>query len=132
MDWVFLQEYLWVICIRINFIIYTPFPNETAFLVTWSMFTCRSFQSPIEVPGVSNSDFLRLAANARRKQLGQEELGPLEFYGFVMPKARAGASTLLCLDTTARWECSGHGREATGTAQALCQGQLVHVKFYIR
>jgi Fe-S cluster assembly ATPase SufC len=45
-----------------------------------------SFQSPVEVPGVSNSDFLRLAANARRKQLGLEELGPLEFYGFVMPK----------------------------------------------
>ncbi len=45
-----------------------------------------SFQSPVEVPGVSNSDFLRLAANARRKQLGQEELGPLEFYGYVMPK----------------------------------------------
>lgn len=35
---------------------------------------------------MSNSDFLRLAANARRKQLGQEELGPLEFYGYVMPK----------------------------------------------
>lgn len=45
-----------------------------------------SFQSPVEVPGVSNSDFLRLAANARRKELGQEELGPLEFYGFVIPK----------------------------------------------
>ena len=48
-----------------------------------------SFQSPVEVPGVSNSDFLRLAANARRKQLGQEELGPLEFYGYVMPKVTA-------------------------------------------
>ncbi|CAK0785941.1 ABC transporter I member 6, chloroplastic [Coccomyxa viridis] len=48
-----------------------------------------SFQSPVEVPGVSNSDFLRLAANARRKQLGQEELGPLEFYGYVMPKLAA-------------------------------------------
>jgi Fe-S cluster assembly ATPase SufC len=53
------------------------------------MCAIRSFQSPVEVPGVSNSDFLRLAANARRKQLGQEELGPLEFYGYVMPKVTA-------------------------------------------
>lgn len=45
-----------------------------------------SFQSPIEVPGVSNSDFLRMAANARRKALGQPELDPLEFYSFIMPK----------------------------------------------
>ena len=55
-----------------------------------------SFQSPVEVPGVSNSDFLRLAANARRKQLGQEELGPLEFYGYVMPKVRALAKPWQC------------------------------------
>eukprot|EP00195_Chlamydomonas_chlamydogama_P011554 CAMPEP_0202907032 /NCGR_PEP_ID=MMETSP1392-20130828/41029_1 /ASSEMBLY_ACC=CAM_ASM_000868 /TAXON_ID=225041 /ORGANISM="Chlamydomonas chlamydogama, Strain SAG 11-48b" /LENGTH=289 /DNA_ID=CAMNT_0049595763 /DNA_START=119 /DNA_END=988 /DNA_ORIENTATION=- len=45
-----------------------------------------SFQSPIEVPGVSNVDFLRMACNARRKQLGQSELDPLEFYAYVMPK----------------------------------------------
>ena len=56
----------------------------------------RSFQSPVEVPGVSNSDFLRLAANARRKQLGQEELGPLEFYGYVMPKVRAPVKPREC------------------------------------
>ncbi len=37
---------------------------------------------------MSNSDFLRLAANARRKQRGEPELEPLEFYGFVMPKVQ--------------------------------------------
>ena len=37
-----------------------------------------SFQSPIEIPGVSNIDFLNMAYNARRKKLGQPELGPLE------------------------------------------------------
>jgi Fe-S cluster assembly ATPase SufC len=47
-----------------------------------------SFQSPIEVPGVSNIDFLRMASNARRKAEGKKELDPLEFYAFVMPKAR--------------------------------------------
>jgi len=45
-----------------------------------------SFQSPIEIPGVSNVDFLRMACNARRKALGQEELDPLEFYAHVIPK----------------------------------------------
>lgn len=47
-----------------------------------------SFQSPIEIPGVSNVDFLRMACNARRKALGQAELDPLEFYAHVIPKVR--------------------------------------------
>jgi Fe-S cluster assembly ATP-binding protein len=45
-----------------------------------------SFQSPVEIPGVSNIDFLRIATNARRKALGLSEFDPLEFYAFVMPK----------------------------------------------
>lgn len=45
-----------------------------------------SFQSPIEIPGVSNVDFLRMACNARRKALGQPELDPLEFYAHIIPK----------------------------------------------
>lgn len=47
-----------------------------------------SFQSPVEVPGVSNAEFLRMAANARRTAKGQPELDPLEFYGFITPKVR--------------------------------------------
>ncbi|RZC54151.1 hypothetical protein C5167_013009 [Papaver somniferum] len=42
-----------------------------------------SFQSPVEIPGVSNSDFLNMAYNARRKKLGFPELGPLEFYDYI-------------------------------------------------
>lgn len=37
-----------------------------------------SFQSPIEIPGVSNIDFLNMAYNARRRKLGLPELGPIE------------------------------------------------------
>lgn len=37
-----------------------------------------SFQSPVEIPGVSNDEFLVMAYNARRKKLGLPELGPLE------------------------------------------------------
>lgn len=39
-----------------------------------------SFQTPVEIPGVSNMDFLRMACNARRKALGLPEFGPLEVY----------------------------------------------------
>merc|ERR1712070_165143 len=44
-----------------------------------------SFQYPVEIPGVNNTDFLRLACNSRRKALGQPEFDPLEFYGHVAP-----------------------------------------------
>ncbi|KAG5558189.1 hypothetical protein RHGRI_008195 [Rhododendron griersonianum] len=40
-----------------------------------------SFQSPIEIPGVSNIDFLQMAYNARRRKLGQPELSPIEVCG---------------------------------------------------
>nr|ARW64964.1 Iron-sulfur cluster formation ABC transporterATP-binding subunit [Polysiphonia sertularioides] len=41
------------------------------------------FQYPIEVPGVSNIDFLRLAYNSKRKYLKKNELDPLEFFELV-------------------------------------------------
>ena len=47
---------------------------------------CCSFQSPVEIPGVSNSEFLRLAANTKRMAAGQPELDPMEFFGFIVPK----------------------------------------------
>eukprot|EP00475_Leptophrys_vorax_P000929 TRINITY_DN10489_c0_g1_i1.p1 TRINITY_DN10489_c0_g1~~TRINITY_DN10489_c0_g1_i1.p1 ORF type:complete len:306 (-),score=32.90 TRINITY_DN10489_c0_g1_i1:209-1021(-) len=45
-----------------------------------------SFQAPVELPGVNNVDFLRLACNARRAARGLPEMEPLEFYGFLSPK----------------------------------------------
>ena len=44
------------------------------------------FQYPIEIPGVSNADFLRLSCNARRKYQGLDELDPLEFFDFITQK----------------------------------------------
>lgn len=38
-----------------------------------------AFQYPLEVPGVSNLDFLRVAYNAKRKPLGLEELDAFDF-----------------------------------------------------
>jgi Fe-S cluster assembly ATP-binding protein len=47
-----------------------------------------AFQYPIEVPGVSNAQFLRLAYNEKRKHLGEEELDPLEFKDLLKERAR--------------------------------------------
>src|SRR4029079_1155091 len=46
-----------------------------------------AFQYPVEVPGVSNSQFLRLAYNEKQKHLGEEELDPLEFKDLLKEKA---------------------------------------------
>jgi Fe-S cluster assembly ATP-binding protein len=45
-----------------------------------------AFQDPIEIPGVSNLDFLRAAYNARQKYRDQPEMDPLEFDDFVRQK----------------------------------------------
>src|SRR5512133_2082694 len=47
-----------------------------------------AFQYPIEVPGVSNAQFLRLAYNEQRKHRGEEELDPLEFKDLLKEKAK--------------------------------------------
>ena len=47
-----------------------------------------AFQYPVEVPGVSNSQFLRLAYNEKMKHLGEEELDPLEFNDYLTEKAK--------------------------------------------
>jgi Fe-S cluster assembly ATP-binding protein len=47
-----------------------------------------AFQYPVEVPGVSNAQFLRLAYNEKRKHLGEEELDPLEFKDLLTERAR--------------------------------------------
>jgi len=45
-----------------------------------------AFQYPVEVPGVSNNDFLRLAVNKRREAQGLEEYDPIEFLGVLSEK----------------------------------------------
>jgi Fe-S cluster assembly ATP-binding protein len=47
-----------------------------------------AFQYPIEIPGVSNSQFLRLAYNEKMKHLGEEELDPLEFNDLLKERAK--------------------------------------------
>ena len=46
------------------------------------------FQYPIEIPGVANSQFLRLAYNTVQTGRGRDELDPLEFDDFVREKMK--------------------------------------------
>jgi Fe-S cluster assembly ATP-binding protein len=46
------------------------------------------FQHPIEVPGVSNAAFLRLAYNKKAESQGKDELDPLEFDDFIQDKIK--------------------------------------------
>lgn len=45
-----------------------------------------AFQYPIEIPGVSNEDFLRLSYNAKQHFFNQSELDPIEFLEIVTKK----------------------------------------------
>ena len=47
-----------------------------------------AFQYPIEIPGVGNSQFLRLAYNTVQAERGKEELDPLEFDDLVREKMK--------------------------------------------
>jgi Fe-S cluster assembly ATP-binding protein len=47
-----------------------------------------AFQYPIEIPGVGNSQFLRLAYNTLQAERGQDELDPLEFDDLVREKMK--------------------------------------------
>ena len=47
-----------------------------------------AFQYPIEIPGVSNEDFLRLAYNSKQKFYNKSELGPIEFLTIINEKLK--------------------------------------------
>lgn len=58
------------------------------------------FQYPVEIPGVSNAEFLRIAANVRRKERGEEELDPFDFQEVLDEKMKL-------LDMDARYKDRG-------------------------
>ena len=47
-----------------------------------------AFQYPIEIPGVSNEDFLRLAYNSKQKFYGNSEVDPIEFLTIINEKLK--------------------------------------------
>ena len=47
-----------------------------------------AFQYPIEIPGVSNEDFLRLAYNSKQKFSNKPEVDPIEFLSIINEKLK--------------------------------------------
>ena len=47
-----------------------------------------AFQYPVEIPGVSNTYFLRAALNAVRKSRGESEVDPMDFLSLVKEKMK--------------------------------------------
>jgi Fe-S cluster assembly ATP-binding protein len=47
-----------------------------------------AFQYPIEIPGVSNEDFLRLAYNSKQKFFNQPEVDPIQFLQIINEKLK--------------------------------------------
>jgi Fe-S cluster assembly ATP-binding protein len=47
-----------------------------------------AFQYPIEIPGVSNEDFLRLAYNSKQKFYNKPEVDPIEFLSIINDKLK--------------------------------------------
>jgi Fe-S cluster assembly ATP-binding protein len=47
-----------------------------------------AFQYPVEIPGVSNSYFLKAALNAIRKERGEEELDAVDFLALIKEKMK--------------------------------------------
>jgi len=48
-----------------------------------------AFQYPVEIAGVNNASFLRMAYNAKRKYQGMTEMDPLEFDEFLREKLKS-------------------------------------------
>jgi Fe-S cluster assembly ATP-binding protein len=66
-----------------------------------------AFQYPIEIPGVSNASFLRLAYNTIQADRGGEELDPLEFDDFVREKIKVVEMDASFLDRSVNEGFSG-------------------------
>lgn len=51
-----------------------------------------AFQYPVEIPGVSNEEFLRIAYNLKRKNQNLPEVNPIDFFNIINKKL--GVSTI--------------------------------------
>ena len=83
------------------------------------------FQYPIEIPGVANSQFLRLSYNTLQAQRGREELDPLEFDDFVREKMKLLEMSPDCLDRSVNEGFSGGEKKRNEILQmALLEPRL--------
>ncbi len=85
------------------------------------------FQYPVEIPGVSNLEFLRVATNARRVQLGQEELDTFAFEDLVRERLKVVQMDPAFLDRSVNEGFSGGEKKRNEILQMALLEPLVAI-----
>ncbi|MFM7313643.1 MAG: Fe-S cluster assembly ATPase SufC [Cyanobium sp.] len=85
------------------------------------------FQYPIEIPGVSNLEFLRVATNARRLQKGEEELDTFAFEDLVRERLAVVQMDPAFLDRSVNEGFSGGEKKRNEILQMALLDPLVAI-----
>ena len=84
-----------------------------------------AFQYPLEIPGVSNRDFLRVAYNSHRKARGEEEIDVFDFDDLIEEKTDVVKMDLSFLDRSVNEGFSGGEKKRNEILQmALLEPKL--------
>jgi Fe-S cluster assembly ATP-binding protein len=78
-----------------------------------------AFQYPIEIPGVSNEDFLRLAYNSKQKFYNKPEVDPLEFLALITEKLKQVSMSPLFLSRNVNEGFSGGEKKRNEILQMI-------------
>ena len=78
-----------------------------------------AFQYPIEIPGVSNEDFLRLAYNSKQKFYQKPEVDPIEFLTIINEKLQSGNMSPLFLSRNVNEGFSGGEKKRNEILQMI-------------
>ena len=78
-----------------------------------------AFQYPIEIPGVSNEDFLRLAYNSKQKFSKKHEVDPLEFLAIITEKLKLVSMSPLFLSRNVNEGFSGGEKKRNEILQMI-------------
>ena len=78
-----------------------------------------AFQYPIEIPGVSNEDFLRLAYNSKQKFYNKPEVDPIEFLTIINEKLQLVNMSALFLSRNVNEGFSGGEKKRNEILQMI-------------
>ena len=78
-----------------------------------------AFQYPIEIPGVSNEDFLRLAYNSKQKFYNKPEVDPIEFLSIINEKLKLVQMSALFLSRNVNEGFSGGEKKRNEILQMI-------------